>query len=1342
MSPKVLDRDGTGGTVRKNLHDLLSIAEIEAALASSKLPSLNDDESSTARPAGETGLGIRLPFLLRCLAACQPRSSVEASFDATDRDESTKRHESSSSIDVDAVVPLLEDVAAAHPGAENVEILVSTLAPSICQDTIGKVPPLSRVKVNNSNCYEVNTGRNVAKDDPIWNTDQLSAALDSLSQYGIASSNKRGQKEHPLPGKRQKMETNENHISSSSICEDNAVIDDSANEDEDEDDLLPSQSSVSSDKVVIEEKQDEFSLFSFFERVSSAANDSYESAMRRTLQELIHLVKSSLPSSRNATSSFDGGAVENEGNEDKSPANENSFYRETGLMTPGLSIKSESLFAETNAVYSAFGGGCSSLSVMVICLMYHAPVLRHDHVATALCRAAVPQAANLIKHMAANCPVAAPCLLRGVIKAYKLAERYKYLKPKASSNLTDEVDSMGSGAKVSDIIQASVESAKSIASLSPSEAFSVICTLKEHEVIDELVLTLLLDHDPVGAASFIVEKLSTTFECDKVTQASSSTAPTARCEQEPILRLSTLSDNMENSMRSTTVESETVEQQRTHSLPLRQRILSRRLQSNGGGSLTKFSAAQIFTQSHLRRALMDDSSLAERCAHCISTKIEALLDYKQKSLYVSSVCCGEAVLLLRAFALLVHCSAELDSKFVTNIIGHIPFLFRSQSIASQMPKSSSEDDLYKLAECVTIIAWSKFLAAEDSEVSNVCQACIRSLLIRPKSLESLVFSSRLSGFVISNDATGMTSIILNQIYTRNHSSAGAPLELKQMSNVICCIQSAIGNEQLEHTYEAALSSNSVLYSPIVAIDVMKRNDLRRFDKLNELVDSIFSDPKSCRDILCKPMTCELIQESVKMVLRRNGPHIPHVVPFSLERVAASIPWSLSHTSHFHEVFAQFGLQLLYALLFLENEPTSPFVINPRSFPLTETLSFVKSLYNDSDQRNYEEIDGHKTLCHLLEKLISSHCADVVHHVESSRLLNHSTWTITGYESVTPSKVHLAVRDCLNEHGVVDQSGIRAEKMYLMSSSHHLTSALDVAVVSALLTSRHSQPKFISYLALCKDPLVLFKTSASVWKRHGIRRIFLKTLHHLLEANESIVIKSCESSRVAREFLAARDSIIVRCLLLAQTDLSQTHCVMSVNMIRHIISRCPGIVATLLKQGLDDRFVDYLCEFVPETFSDVMILSSLLSEKGLLSSSERLALADASLRIAISHSLRGEMAAKRLANASLLVLIESFHLVIGPVGVPVSVLRQVNGQDATDTCRNAMFRMLSMLSTINPNSVLKDCAISAIVSQDDVGSWFDDQYLTRSDVKATVWQAHLFDAQGARTQKSQTLVPVG
>ncbi|KAL7480482.1 hypothetical protein ACHAW6_006172 [Cyclotella cf. meneghiniana] len=1020
--------------------------------------------------------------------------------------------------------------------------------------------------------------------------------------------------------------------------------------------------------------------------------------MRRTLQELIHLVISSLPSSRNANSSFHGGAVENEGDEDKSLANENSFYRETGFRIPGLSIKSESLFADTNPVYSSFGGGCSSLSVMVLTLMYHAPVLRHEHVANALCRAGASQASSLIKHMAANCPVAIPCLLRGVIKAYKLAKRYKYLKPKALSDVTDEADSIGSGPEVSDIIQTSLKSAKSIASLSPSEACSVISMLREHEVMDELVMSLLLGQDPIGAAAFIVDKLSTTYGCDEVIQSSLSTVPT----QEGARRNSTFYDSLKTSLKDTASESEVEVPQSTHPLPLRQRMLSCRLQSKDAAPLTKFSSTQRFSQSQLRRTLIYDCSLAERCTQCISSEIAALVDRKQKSSSFSSVSCGEAVLLLRAFALLVHCPVRWDSKFVTEVIGRIPSLFECESTKSQMPKSHSHDDLYKLAICATTVVWSKFLLVDDSDqlassetVSKVCQECIRSLLIRPASLECLVFSSRFSGFVINNDSRGASSIILSHIYSSNYVCAAASLELKQMSNVIFCIQAAIGNGPLEHSHDAALSLNSVLYNPVVAIDAMKRNDPLQFDKLNDLVNDIFSDPKSCRDILCNPMTCELIQESVNMLLTRPGPHIPRVAPLSLERVAASIPWSFSYTSDFHELFPQFVIQLLYALLFLENEPTSPFVINPRSLPLKETLSLARSLYTDPDHRDYSKVDGHKALCHLLEKLMSSHCADVVHCVERSRLLNHSPLPISSFESVSPSKVHLAVRDCLDEHGAVDPSGIRAEKMYLMSSSHYLTSALDVAVVSALFSSRHSQPKFLSYLALCKDPLVMFKAPATVWKCHGLRRIFLNTLHHLLEANESIVIKCCESSRVAHEFLAARDSIVVRCLLLAQTDLSPTHCVMSVNMVRCIISRCPGFVTTLLKQGLDDRFVDYLCEFVPEIFSDAMILSSTLSEKGLFSSSERLGLADASLRIAISHSSRGEMAAKRLASVSLLVLIESFHLVIGPVGVPVSVLRQVNGQDATDTCRKAMFRMLSMLSTINPNSALKGCAISAI-----------------------------------------------
>lgn len=375
------------------------------------------------------------------------------------------------------------------------------------------------------------------------------------------------------------------------------------------------------------------------------------------------------------------------------------------------------------------------------------------------------------------------------------------------------------------------------------------------------------------------------------------------------------------------------------------------------------------------------------------------------------------------------------------------------------------------------------------------------------------------------------------------------------------------------------------------------------------------------------------------------------------------------------------------MLFLEEEPTSPFTINPRTFPLKEVLNFVKT-------NTYQHaFDKRGSLYSVLEKLISNHCPDVIQHVNNLRLLNCHDANIRVLDDITPSTLHQAIRDCLN-NAEKDPSGLRAEKIYQMCISNLPTDAIVTCVCSAVLAQ--SQPKFLNYVNLCKDPLVIFKAPASTWKCSGVQRLVLKSLCHLMTANESMVIENSKSSRVAREFLASRDSIILRCLLFAQVNSSPVHCMLSENMIRNIISRSRGIVATLLKQGLDEFAVDYLCEFVPESFTDATTLSTVMSQKETLSAPDRLLIADASLRIAIAHCSRGEQIAKGLVSTSLSVLIEHFQFVLGPVGVPVSVLRsQVEGRDTTDICRTAMFRMLNSLLTVSPDSILKGPCISAI-----------------------------------------------
>eukprot|EP00585_Thalassiosira_rotula_P019673 CAMPEP_0196195246 /NCGR_PEP_ID=MMETSP0912-20130531/473_1 /TAXON_ID=49265 /ORGANISM="Thalassiosira rotula, Strain GSO102" /LENGTH=371 /DNA_ID=CAMNT_0041467699 /DNA_START=119 /DNA_END=1234 /DNA_ORIENTATION=- len=316
--------------------------------------------------------------------------------------------------------------------------------------------------------------------------------------------------------------------------------------------------------------------------------------------------------------------------------------------------------------------------------------------------------------------------------------------------------------------------------------------------------------------------------------------------------------------------------------------------------------------------------------------------------------------------------------------------------------------------------------------------------------------------------------------------------------------------------------------------------------------------------------------------------------------------------------------------------------------------------------------------------------------------DHDESVVSHRYNITTTMVCEAICDCLNGTHSVDPSGLRAEKLFMICRSMYPCAEVDVAAVGAILAAGNFPPKYYSYVALCKDPLVLLKSSARVWKYRGMRCIMLRILQALMSANECIATQSPVAESIASEYLAARDIIIFRSIVFACTSafitegrgsgekLHARHCMMCVNMIRSITSKRRGVIAALIEQGLPDICIDWIVEFVPESISDALIIASLLSEKGSLTATERLTAASAGLRIAVAHSARGKLGAKMLVSASTAVLLDSFTLVIGPIGVPVSILREDNGEDVTNICREKMFRMITVLSTINPkNKYLKN-----------------------------------------------------
>lgn len=383
------------------------------------------------------------------------------------------------------------------------------------------------------------------------------------------------------------------------------------------------------------------------------------------------------------------------------------------------------------------------------------------------------------------------------------------------------------------------------------------------------------------------------------------------------------------------------------------------------------------------------------------------------------------------------------------------------------------------------------------------------------------------------------------------------------------------------------------------------------------------------------------------------------------------------------------------------------MIDPRTMPFKEMLDYI-----DNEKRSHpdnkiimNELSNYQN--HLLI-LVSRWCPELRNYIYPNRP------RIENYEDFNERKINLRmVRNSIvrSIHGIrrsncregtrqveeVDSSGFISETLFQEARLRMLSSAVDTAASCALLTCPHSPEPFFTYSTLCKDPLVLLKCPAKVWAKHGTRRIILSILSRLLEVNTRLTYEFCQDKKLASEFIISRDLVLVRTLAIISSesyhfgDASEKvtsipkctpYCANTVDILRSTIARSRGLIAMLCKQGLPEKVIDWLVELIPEVLMDARELTTCLCGRDSysLKTTQRLVIADAALRIAIRHGSRNEYESIPLAYEALAVLVNSFSLIVGPVGVPVSVLCS-DEEDSTEKCRRSAFRMLNALQFI-------------------------------------------------------------
>ena len=689
---------------------------------------------------------------------------------------------------------------------------------------------------------------------------------------------------------------------------------------------------------------------------------------------------------------------------------------------------------------------------------------------------------------------------------------------------------------------------------------------------------------------------------------------------------------------------------------------------------------------------------------------------------------GRVSLQVRALAVLVYkvgigsgSSDGSGSAFVERAMSAIASLAKKLPSAREggAPRSSPADQFRRMGICACITTCTQFPPIGDSvgaflntSSSAACLDCLMALLSPSVSDLSDVFASRAAGNICagSDAASNLRFLVMETLFGSNVLSSATVVQGPKVDNFSCVcrwISSNVRHDELAKTLKRGHSPCAVLVDPMAAVNAMQHNLISESDS-ESLLKDILEDPRKCEDIFHKVGATSLIRAGVDSVTKRPGSKIPLVLPLRLEALACTVSWEqfdLSNSpAESNPIRFQFILQLLYAMLFKEQVNESPFSIDPRALPLGPSLLFCEL------QSKIPMLRGGEVGAIFLElkRVMLKYCPDMMPLNKISPGIHSDFLDVDcGLSSdefiyqVTPMMVAAAIKVCVQDGR--DDDGLRAERLFLKSRADFPAEGLYTIACSALLSSRNSPSHVHSYTALCHDPLLLLRCNVSVWHCRGIRRIVLLILRRLLDANEVITRETALSESVAAEMLAARDVLVARCLIVADSGgytfessatlgiANSTHCPMTVSLIRSLVARKCGLVTVLIKQGLPDKAVDWLTEYVPESLGDSSILAACLSERNTLTAAERLTAADAALRIAIAHGSSGcrpqdASAAQNLAFSALSVLVSSFFLVLGPVGVPVNVVCQEDGHDVTQTCRRAMFRMLSAILRIGCKKV--------------------------------------------------------
>lgn len=853
--------------------------------------------------------------------------------------------------------------------------------------------------------------------------------------------------------------------------------------------------------------------------------------------------------------------------------------------------------------------------------------------------------------LGANCPASIPSLLLGCLDAYTLAMQH--------SNTP--------------ITKAAKQAVLALAKLSPNERGRVLNKLQSLHLMVDIQLTLRLElPDATSTACFLLQHLS-----KEVVKTS-----------KPV----------ERSKKSA----------------------SKQTSGETSGDIRATQSLQSGShQTVVQSLLADNMVLYKKTLAFFTTEFTKLADATQL------IANGKLCLLLKAYCwlLLVPATKTSSDQLQAYVEQVSPALIRfatcvhnfcEQQNAQEegIPETSAFDGIVTLTRSGLVLTMARIWAeiqihghALHGATDYASRALNEIRNLAPISKRASDFCSRIDAIIKAGNSFGFLSIVVTEI------TVGKSWEEWQLQECFSSIERGLklffehyaeGQSSLVETPLDLESSAAALLLEIQYGDDSTRPwTADKISKLKATLQSILVNSKSPGNLVRNDQVLKFIVAATVWLATHDEIPVPYTSPPRLEMLATKLSFNAASES-MNEAESTFLLLLLHSFEYLQQNPKSPFGVDPRALPVKEALNLSKALSSQTGS------------CYMLSKLeeyARLFCPEIYIQAQTARMLRDHSKPVDAVGLSLVSRTEMmkllsaSIRSCVQNSRLDDnddRDAMGPEALFLEANRRLSHSDLCCAVASALLASPHKPPQPFTFHSLCRDPLVLLKCPLRAWKCKGLRRIILTVLSSLMESNDAIVKDVAPSEETAEEFLAARDALIVRCLVTAMSGSLESksapveYCGTTTSILRFIVCKRRGIVALLVKQGLPENALDWLVEFVPETMNDSQDMLQMLSDRRALTPAERLVAADAVLRIAIVHGHANETDAASMAYVALSQLVDNFFLIAGPVGVPVNALLVGDsGLDVTQISRNAAFRILKSMRQVRRRrtNLSKECGMA-------------------------------------------------